>query len=118
MAAPYHLSPGANRDGTYLVGSVVLVPARLMRRFGKPSPADEHKVSGIFTFADDLGTVFTVYDWKATSLYHEDDNDGQASHWPISDEFWQSIEPCTVSIGGHDTGGTDDFRKWLVSEIG
>jgi hypothetical protein len=118
MPGQYRFLPEANHDCTQLVETVDLVPARLVQRFGKPRSGDGYKVSGTFSFVDDEGKVFTVYDWKATSSYHRDQNDGMASDWPSPDEFWRSAQPYTLSIGGRRGSGTGDFKRWLVSEVG
>ena len=82
----FHLDPDAATAGTHYLGTIVLAPTRLIERFGPPSQADGYKISGRYTFADDASHVYTLYDWKATSLYNDAMMDGEPSG-SRADEF-------------------------------
>jgi hypothetical protein len=104
----YRLDHTADIDGTSLLVEVELIPTALVHRFGLPSPADGYKVSGEYTFVDDAVHVFTVYDWKSTSLY--------ARELPTPEEFWSFEESMEFSIGGHE-GPFEEFVAWLRDQL-
>jgi hypothetical protein len=76
--------------------------------FGHPRPGDGYKVSGEFVFADAAAEVFTIYDWKATSLYF-------GSCAPTPEEFWTNDEPFDFSVGA--TADAGRFLDWLVGKV-
>ena len=111
----FHLTPGADISDTAYVDSVLLPPAFLIARFGPPREVDRNRISGRYTFADAFGNVFTLYDWKSTTLYE----DGA----PTPDEFWAEGEPQTFHLGGAGEENDDGlnlpataFREWLLKE--
>lgn len=63
----------ANLEGTHLQGYLDIPFARLVEVFGEPGEADGYKVAFEWriVFAD--GTIASIYDYKASSLY----DDGQ-----------------------------------------
>ena len=73
--------------------TIYSLTADLVDLFGKPGDADGCKVSGIFTYANDYGDIFTIYDWKMTTLYH-----GENSDCLTPDEFWQDGKQATVNF--------------------
>ena len=89
-----------------------------MSRFGQPAECDGYKVSGIYTFTDDLGNVYTVYDWKSTTLYNDQELDGKEVTLPTPDEFWANDHFADFSIGGHDACDVEAFSNWLAVEVG
>jgi hypothetical protein len=114
----FHLDPAADFNGTHRVGTVLLAPAFLVERFGPPLEADGYKVSGQYVFGDGTGAVFTLYDWKETTLYHGGDSD-----CPTPQQFWEDPSPGVFHIGGrgediatgrNPTAGA--FREWLLAE--
>jgi len=118
MNAQYRIAPGANVDRTGRVGQVVITPAKLVQQFGAPGAGEGYKVSGEFRFTDGGNDVFTVYDWKATSLYYEDDADRQSNGRPKPADFWSSQVPCTLNIGGRrGTAKIEQFKRWLLAVV-
>ena len=93
--------------GTALVAEVELTPRYLKLAYGEPAPGDGIRVSGIYKFVSDAGEVFTVYDYKSTSLW---DSDGGL---PAPDVFWSSGSPTTLSVGGHADSDYPAFVQWL-----
>jgi len=91
---------------------VDLVPSDLVERFGKPREGDGYKVSGMFFFTNDTGDVFTIYDWKVTTLYC-----GEDSMCPTPDEFWQDWDLHTFQIGGNNAKKLSLFMRWLAEEL-
>ncbi len=65
---PYVVTPGVDVAGTHLVDEVQLPPAAVVRRFGPGEAGDGYKVSRRWVFRKGH-LVFTLYDWKSTSLY-------------------------------------------------
>lgn len=113
----FRLTPDADAGGTSYVDSVVIPPAFLVARFGPPGRGTlDHKVSGQYTFTSPAGDVFTVYDWKETTLYL-----GEHSGAPTPAEFWADPEPRAFGIGGFGEDNDDGlnlaataFREWLL----
>ena len=114
----FTFNPDADVNGTYKVGEVVVVPARLVARFGPPGEVDGYKVSGEYRFTDDRGRVYTVYDWKETSLYGEGVDAGEESLVQTPAEFWGNENPATLQIGGRDDADVPAFKAWLTAEVG
>ena len=104
----FNLVSDARANGTGRVSEITVSPALLVAAFGAPGGADGYKVSGHYVFANDEGDVFTVYDWKMTSLYEAGN--------PSPGEFWNRDEPIQFNIGGKS--GSGEFEEWLQEEIG
>jgi hypothetical protein len=105
----FQLDNEADTDGTHYRGQIYAVPQRVVDTFGRPGQADGYKVSGHYTFTDRDGNVFTLYDWKATSLY--------ASGQPTPREFWGNWNPDLLHIGGHEGGDLEAFERWLLERL-
>jgi len=95
----------ARVGGTSLAGYVDVSPARLIEVFGAPAEADEFKVSMTYTFEDAEGRIFTVYDWKATTLY------GGTRLTPSA--LRRQTEPFPFHIGAHSGVPLSGFVAWL-----
>lgn len=118
MSAPFALTPEADVAHTGLAGAVVVAPASLVRRFGTPLPGEDFKVSGSFSFTGENGEVFTVYDWRATSLYYEGERDPALANLPSPSEFWSSSSLWEFKVGAHrGSKGKAQFCEWLLSEV-
>jgi hypothetical protein len=100
-----------NLDDTYGLchkSDVQLIPSQLIETFGNPLTSDEYKVSGEYVFKNKKdGTIFTLYDWKYTSLY---DSSGLTP-----DKFWKLEKPVWFNIGGKCYPG--DFESWIKKQI-
>ncbi len=100
-----------NLDDTYGLShktDVQLIPSQLIETFGNPLTSDEYKVSGEYVFKNKKdGAVFTLYDWKYTSLY-----DSSAL---TPDEFWKLKTPVWFNIGGKYYPG--NFEAWIKKQI-
>jgi hypothetical protein len=101
----FKLDNDANSGGTCLQGYVELVPRRLVEKFGYPR-GNSYKSSGEYTFRGEDGEVWTLYDWKATTLYEPD-----GIH---PDELWASDQPFEFNVGGN--APASDFIDWLEKE--
>jgi hypothetical protein len=104
----FKLSQEADAVGTSLACCVNIAPAKLVKLFGKPQEMDGYKVSGEYLFTDDAGNVFTVYDWKSTSLY--------SSEYMKPSKLWAMTEPWEIHIGAAG-GDWKAFRDWLLVEV-
>lgn len=93
--------------GTALLTEVELTPRYLGLSYGPPGPGGGNRVSGIYTFVSDAGEVFTVYDYKSTSLW-----DPQGG-LPEPEVFWSSSDATTLSVGGHSGSDYLAFVQWL-----
>jgi hypothetical protein len=108
----FQLDPNnANLDGTHLVGEVKLPPAFMVKRFGKHDGGDGIRSSGGWTFAGEQGAVFTLYEWRCTTL-----SNGRGSGSPTVKAFWKLWEPVSLHIGGHTGADWQRFRRWLRGE--
>ena len=108
-------------EGTSLRGHLTVAPADLVARFGKPEDGDGYKTSGEYTFRSqdpewlsDLSDrngwsdgVFTIYDWKASTLYESD-----GIH---PTELWVSGQPFEFNVGGSAPAG--EFVTWVLAEV-
>jgi 2-iminobutanoate/2-iminopropanoate deaminase len=104
----YKMDPEADISGTCWVGDLEIAPSELVRALGAPhARLDAYKVSGLYSFVDGP-RVFTVYDWKSTSLYQH----GLPS--PLA--FWNSRSKLVLSIGSNGDE-VDDFREWLLETV-
>ena len=116
--AEFKLDPNANASGTHLVGEIELPPKQLVDAFGEPGEGDDYKVSGMYIFTDDGGNVFTVYDWKATSLFEEGSDPDEEDFAMSPEAFWGNWNPETLNIGGHDKTNVEAFKSWLLAQLG
>ncbi|HZK81677.1 MAG TPA: hypothetical protein VFC46_11430 [Humisphaera sp.] len=113
----FRINSEANTAGTHNVGSIKLVPRSLVNRFGPPLEMDGFKVSGSFRFIDSADRVYTLYDWKATSLYIDGLVDGDESSLPTPKEFWGNEKPDEFQIGGTDDCDVKAFKEWLMVQV-
>lgn len=104
----FKLNQDANISGTCRQSEIKVAPARLIEVFGQPVECDGYKVSGEYIFEDSDGSVFTLYDWKATTLY--DPEYGV----PVS-LFWNDTTPTWFNIGGRKSA--IDFVDWLEKQV-
>ena len=104
----FQLDFNANINGTCRQSEINVAPARLIELFGEPGESDGYKVSGEYVFVNEAGDVFTLYDWKYTTLY----NPEYGVHPEL---FWGGTKPVQFNIGGN--GNAADFVKWLSNKI-
>ena len=107
----YVLTTGDQAGGTWLVGTIFLPPAAVIRCFGKGGCADKCKVSREYVFCKgDL--IFTLYDWKSTDLYDP------ALMTP--EQFWSMKLPMELHIGSNASSAPADiqhFAEWITSKM-
>lgn len=104
----FKLSQDADINGTHRQSEIRVAPARLIEVFGKPIECDGYKVSGEYVFENQEGDVFTLYDWKATTLYDPE--------WGVTpSDFWSQTCLRDFNIGGHKFAG--DFVDWLKKAV-
>ena len=114
----FKLDPGADADGTFYRAKVMVPPKRLVDRFGRPGRGDGYKVSGCYVFTDQAGNVFTLYDFKATSLSDDGAGYGEESSAPTPKEFWGNWNSDLLHIGARDQGDVEAFKRWLLVQVG
>ena len=103
----YKLDLTADVNGTHRVAEVDTTYAKIAKVFGPPIESDGYKVSGEWVFTDAEGNVFTLYDWKSTSLYDSD--------LPTVYEFRRKRKPVTFNVGGNSDATA--FLFWLKQKI-
>ncbi|NNF66084.1 MAG: hypothetical protein HKM98_01095 [Gammaproteobacteria bacterium] len=96
--------------GTYLVDEVELTPRFLKLQFGLPDNGDGIRVSNWYAFESDAGEVFTIYDYKSTTLWDPD------SDLPTPEEFWSSDRIETLSVGGKEDTDHKAFVDWIENK--
>lgn len=107
----YKLNPEVDASGMDSLTMFEFPPVCLVELFGRASDSDGYKVSGKHVFTSDRGDIFTVYDWKQTTLYR-----GADSGAPTPEEFWHSRELKFLRIGGKRGSNPQRFIKWLIGE--
>jgi hypothetical protein len=103
----YKLNPNADINGTYKVATLQTTFGQLLAVFGMPEESDGYKSSGDWMFSSDDGDTFTIYDWKATSLYD--------SSLPSVEEFRSSPDIVEFSVGGQ--GDASEFLSWVSFKL-
>lgn len=99
----FKLSQDADTNGSHRQSEIYVSPAKLIEKFGEPIESDGYKVSGEYVFDNDEGEVFTLYDWKATTLYDD--------YGVTPSDFWQEQSAVQFNIGGKTNAF--DFVDWL-----
>ena len=107
----YKLNPQVDSSGTDGLMMFEFPPVGLVELFGETSDSDGYKVSRKHVFTSDRGDIFTVYDWKQTTLYR-----GKGSGAPTPEEFWHSRELKFLRIGGRVGSDPRPFVKWLQGQ--
>lgn len=99
----------ANGTSLAFIG-IDLSPKALIEMFGVPDMGDEFKVSGEYIFEGKNGEIFTLYDWKNTSMYDKEAPSPQA--------LWQQDE-VSFNIGCHPSHGDllEDFMEFLKTSL-
>ena len=106
-------------DSTHACGTsglscdIIVTPIKLVDVFGQPDCGDGHKVSGEYVFKSKQGDIFTVYDWKATTLY-----DAEAVMRPS--ELWVNNKPFPFHVGSNlrdGDPGVAEFRAWINGKL-
>ena len=96
-------------DGTSGTSSQLrIAPTTLRRLFGEPDNSDGYKVSGEYEFINDEGHVFTVYDWKSTSLYDD--------CYPNPSDIWMSDKPFCFRVGSNHKGNVREFIQFIYDK--
>jgi hypothetical protein len=113
----FRLTSDVPPDGTHLLDEVFVAPNRLVSEFGPPADGDEYKVSGMYVFTGPGGEIFTVYDWKATTLFFDGEDDGEECLAPTREQFWASTNSEELHIGGKSEKLLDAFKKWLLTRV-
>lgn len=93
--------------GTSLKAYIHASYPELENLFGEPLDGDGYKISGLWTFVNKEGEVFTLYDWKQTELY---DNE-----LPSIKKFRDSDEVVEFNVGGRTSAV--EFLQWLNEKI-
>ncbi len=107
----YRLNPHVDTSGTDGLTLFEFPPAGLVELFGEIGDGDGYKISRRHIFTSDRGDVFTIYDWKQTTLYR-----GSSSGAPTPDEFWHCRECKTLRVGGRIGSNPRPFLKWLQAQ--
>ena len=79
----YIRDESVDSSGAYVVEELEVAPLFLVERFGAPGAGDGLRVSGYYTFRSANGVIFTVHDYKTTTLWADDEG------LPTPQEFWQ-----------------------------
>jgi hypothetical protein len=72
-ADKYVRDESLDSSAAYLVDEIDVAPKFLVERFGAPGEGDGLRVSGCFTFRSEDAVVFTIHDYKSTTLWATDE---------------------------------------------
>lgn len=97
--------PGNLAHGTHFFEEIAIQPASIVRCFGRGGSGDGFKVSRQWAFRKGE-LVFTLYDWKCTSLYDPD-------FWS-PDELWQSDWPFDLHVGSKEPATEKDVAEFIA----
>lgn len=103
----FQLNNDADVNGTCRQSEIMAAPTRLIELFGQPIECDGYKVSGEYVFENSAGDVFTLYDWKYTTLY--------CQYGMSPEAFWSQTTPVQFNIGGR--GSASSFVQWLQNKL-
>ena len=78
-------------DRTHKVGAVKSNYQKLKAVFGEPGEGEGYKVSMEWLLEDSKGRLFSIYDWKMSNLY--DENEGGLSPAEVNYEFIMAVIP-------------------------
>lgn len=106
----YQRDDKADANGTYLVVDIDLIPQFLVSTFGAPLEGDGLRVSGEILFSSKSGQVFSVHDYKNTTLWATDEG------LPTPEEFWNSSQLEEFSLASKDEYDHQSFLQWLLGE--
>ena len=107
----YRLNPQVDTSDIDSLTIFEFPPVGLVELFGEACDSDGYKISRKHVFTSDHGDIFTVYDWKQTTLYR-----GAGSGAPTPEEFWHSRELTCLRIGGRAGSNPRPFLKWLQGQ--
>jgi hypothetical protein len=93
--------------GAYWADRVDVAPIFLVQEFGPPAKGDGIRVSGHYTFCSETGIVFTIHDYKMTTLWATDED------LPTPEAFWQLHAAQEFSTGSRGVDARE-FRQWLL----
>jgi hypothetical protein len=107
----FKLTPDAYSRDHGPVDDIVVPPARIVAEFGPapPSTSDPRKISGEYKFTDESGRVFSLFDWKMTSLYDP--------NFPPPEYFWSREDDHVLEIGAAKGVDVFAFKEWLLSRL-
>ena len=99
-------------EGTSLIGHIDLIPMSLVRKFGDPSWSGGTKSSGeyIFKSTNNENAIITLYEWKWTKSYDEDN-----PYTPV--QFWKHCKPIEFNVGGFSKSHFIDFEQWIKRAV-
>lgn len=106
-----NFKPNSNAEisGTSFITEVTASYDALRRALGLPNDGDGFKVTTEWIVQGDDGSVWTVYDWKATSAYDGD--------LPDVETFLTEMQPYGWHIGGRQDRPVEPFLGWLKDEV-
>jgi len=106
-------------NGTCYQSEIEIIPEKLVNTFGTPlEGSGDGKTSGEYLFKSKEPVpnncnncdIFTLYDWKWTTLYDEGN--------PFTPKgFWKLDKPIRFNIGGKSKQYIDNFKKWIKSTV-
>jgi|10_taG_2_1085330.scaffolds.fasta_scaffold30114_3 hypothetical protein len=98
--------------GTRFLGHISISPKKLKKVFGKANPSDGYKISGEYAFiSEDEKTLYTIYDWKMTTLYDKDES------YTKPKKFWKLEKEQSFNIGGNNKSSFFHFKSFIKRKI-
>lgn len=78
----------------------------LRELFGEPTNGDDYKISTEWILTDQNGEVVTIYDWKETNLYDQDQ---------LSVEDFRAKKISCWHVGAHKSEAARNLIEWIRS---
>mgnify|MGYP001592981426 CR=1 FL=1 len=101
----------ANTLSTHLVGEFTTSYKSLLDFLGPPKNGDGYKVSTEWILSGPGDSTFTIYDYKATNMYADEE---------VSVEIFRNLPSYTWHIGGKgpmEGPSFQSFVKWLQENL-
>jgi len=103
----YRIDRHISTKGTRLQSYQIVPFERLVARFGEPRAGDGVSTIYQWVFSDDGGNVYTLYDWKATTMYKRD---------LVTPAKLRDLPEYKWHIGATPGITTNHFKAWIQDE--
>ncbi|KRX05264.1 hypothetical protein PPERSA_00565 [Pseudocohnilembus persalinus] len=121
-----------HQNGYPVVCKINIAPKIFKKVFGEGMPAskNENRSTREYDFEDNNGDYFLVYDWKATTEWHGNNQEGydyenqdhiypkdRKIRYPTVEEFWESNEPFQFRVNCSRYADFRKFQRWILKEV-
>jgi Ca2+-binding EF-hand superfamily protein len=104
----YKLDREAPTKGVRLQSYLEMPFERLVARFGEPRCGDGVSTLNQWVFSDASGNVYSVYDWKATTMWDRS---------LVSPARFRELPVYRWHIGAYNRAPWEPFKSWIFNEV-